>query len=591
MEAKAQQLQPLAGGSLHVLPLRIHMTREHSAELAGVQILSGAESHHPLLAKLLTLSGMMRRYLSVWFPEWSLDHLRRARRTPETSNRAGLAKPFPFVLYEKSAHGLIVAVANKAARDASIHPGLRLADACATLPNLVREEINRESDDNALTALMNWLLRFSPLIAIDDADALILDTTGCDHLFGGEVRMARELSLRLDDVGYDHRLAFAGTRGAAYALSHEKAEAQSPAILLSGDERDGLFNLPVSALRLSGKTLTLLRRFGLTRIGQLYDIDRKAIARRFHSREAAEAVCLRLDEALGQRPEPFEPFRPPPDHSVHLLCPEPLTDGAGINAGLVMLSDRICKALVARGIGAQTFVFRTFCSDGGLYSVHVNAARPVCAADHLLRLFKEKTDSIDPGFGIDLLQLEAFRTAPMAVGSRPLSGTLARADIDEAALSNLVDRINARLGEDRVTVTVPASHHLVDLAEEVRPFAGKIPKGTLRTDTMHGLRSIRVFDRAEPVEVVSEVPDGPPLRFVWHRLVHRVARADGPERIAPEWWTYLPPPPGEPRTPPRTRDYYRVEDTEGRRYWLFREGLYGDERGKSPEWFLQGLFA
>ena len=517
--------------------------------------------------------------------------MRRARRTAETSSRAGRAKPIPFVLYEKSAHGLIVAVANQAARDAGVHPGLRLPDACATLPNLLREEIDRDSDYKALIALMNWLVRFSPLIAIDEADALIIETTGCDHLFGGEASMARELSLRLDDVGYGHRLAFAGTRGAAYALAHEKAEAQLPAILLSGDEREGLFNLPVSALRLSGKTLILLRRFGLTRIGQLYDIDRKALVRRFHSREAAEAVCLRLDQALGQRPEPFEPFRPPPDHCMHLSCPEPLTDGAGINAGLVMLSNRLCKALAARGLGAQTFVFRTFCSDGGLYCVRVNAAQPVCAADHLLRLFKERTDSIDPSFGIDLMQLEAFRTAPMAVGSHPLSGALAQADIDESALSKLVDRINARLGEDRVTVTAPLSRHLVDMAEEVRPFSGKIPKGILRTGTVHGLRPIRVFERAEPVEVISEVPDGPPLRFVWHRLVHCVTRADGPERIAPEWWTYLPPPPGEPRTLPRTRDYYRVEDTEGRRYWLFREGLHGDKRGTNPDWFLQGLFA
>lgn len=484
-----------------------------------------------------------------------------------------------------------MAVANQAARDASLHPGMRLPDACATLPNLLREEIDRESDDKSLLALASWLVRFSPLIAIDEADALILETTGCDHLFGGEARMARELSRRLDEVGYGHRLAFAGTRGAAYALSHEKAGAQSPAILPFGDESEGLSNLPVRALRLSSMTLTLLRRFGLTRIGQLYEIDRKALERRFHSREAAEAVCLRLDQALGQRPEPFEPFRPPPNHCVHLSCPEPLTDGTGVKASLSTLSDRLCKALAAKGLGAQTFIFRTFCSDGSVNTLSVNAARPACAPNHLLRLFNEKTDRIDPGFGIDFLQLEAFRTAPMSVGSRPLSGALAQTDVDEAALSTLADRINARLGEGSVTVSVPVSRHLVDTAEEIRPFAGEIPKCTLASGIMYGLRPIRVFDRAERVEVVSEVPDGPPLRFVWHRLVHHITRADGPERIAPEWWTYLPSSPGEPRTLPRTRDYYRVEDTKGRRYWLFREGLYGDKRGAIPEWFLQGLFA
>ena len=502
-----------------------------------------------------------------------------------------MAKPAPFVLYEKSAHGLIVAVANQSARHASVYPGLRLPDACATLPNLLKEEIDRKSDGKALIALASWLVRFSPIIAIDEADALILETTGCDHLFGGESHMARELSRRLEEVGYSHRLAFAGTRGAAYALAHEKAAAQSHTVLPSGDEHHGLFDLPVSALRLSSETLTLLRRFGLTRIGQLYQIDRKALARRFHSHESAEAVCLRLDQALGHRPDPFEPFRPPPDQSVHLSCPEPLTDGTGINAGLVMLSERLCKELSAQGLGAQTFVFRTFSTDGSVHSLRINAARPVCAANHLLRLFKEKMDRIDPGFGIDLLQLEAFRTAHMTIGSRPLSGALAHSDMDEVALASLADRINARLGEGSVTVIVPVCRHLVDISEEVRPYTGEIPKGTPETGTMPGLRPLRMFDRSEPVTVVSEVPDGPPLRFVWNRIVHHITRADGPERIAPEWWTYLPPPPGEPRTLPRTRDYYRVEDTEGRRYWLFREGLYGDKHGTNPDWFLQGLFA
>ncbi|MBU1288718.1 MAG: DNA polymerase Y family protein [Alphaproteobacteria bacterium] len=520
-----------------------------------------------------------------------MDRLRRVRLRQETSSSSRRAKPKPFVLYEKSAQGLVIAVANEAARAASLYPGLRLSDARATLPHLLTEEIDRKSDERALIALATRLVRFSPLIALDEADALILETTGCDHLFDGEALMARELSHSLDKAGYGHRLAFAGTRGAAYALAHKKAGVQSPAILPSGDERDGLFDLPVSALRLSGKTLTLLRRFGLTRIGQLYEIDRKALARRFHSHEVAEAVCLRLDQALGKRPEPFEPFRPLPDHSVGLSCPEPLTDVTGINAGLAMLADRLSKALATEGLGAQTFVFRAVLSDGRVNSIGVNTARPVYACNHVLRLFHEKTDRIDPGFGIDTLQLEALRTAPMALGSRPLSGDLVQTDVDESALAILADRINARLGEGSVTVTVPISHHPVDMAEETRPFTGEIPNCTSHRVTMHGLRPIRMFDHPEQVQVISEMPDGPPLRFVWRRVVRRVTRADGPERIAPEWWTYLPPAPGEQRNLPRARDYYRVEDAEGRRYWLFREGLYGDGRGRTPDWFLQGLFA
>ncbi|WP_291201668.1 DNA polymerase Y family protein [Hyphomonas sp.] len=533
----------------------------------------------------------MRRYLSVWFPEWSLDRLRRVRRHPTDSLAERPAKARPFVLYEKSAHGLIVAATNEAARTSSLQPGLRLADARATLPDLTAEEVDRESDEESLKALASWLVRFSPLVALDGNDGLILEVTGCSHLFGGEACMAAELSLRLKAAGYGHRLAFAGTRGAAYALARGEALEDTPAILQSGSEQEGLENLPVSQLRLSDAAFTLLRRFGLTRIGQLYEIDRKALARRFHSREAADAVCMRLDQALGYRNEPFEPFRPPSDYIESLPCPEPLADSAGIHAGLTLLTGKLCRALDAAGLGAQSFVLRAFRSDGEVLTLRVNAALPVRTPDHVLRLFGDKAESIDPGFGIDLLQIEAFRTAAMTAGSRPLSGELAQNDIDETALAALADRINARLGEGSVTVTVPVARHPVDLAEETWPYAGKIMDGVLPAAGMKGLRPIRVFDRAERVEVMAQVPDGPPLSFVWRRVVRRVVRADGPERIAPEWWTYFPPRAGEAKSLPRARDYYRVEDADGRRYWVFREGIYGDRRGTAPDWFVQGLFA
>lgn len=482
-------------------------------------------------------------------------------------------------------------MANQAARASGLQPGLRLADARATLPDLTAEEMDRGNDEESLKALAAWLVRFSPLVALDGNDGLILETTGCAHLFGGEACMATELSLRLKAAGYGHRLAFAGTRGAAYALARGQAQEDTPAILESGSEQKGLENLPVSLLRLSDATLTLLRRFGLTRIGQIYEIDRKALARRFHSREAADAVCVRLDQALGYCNEPFEPFRPASDYIERLPCPEPLTDGAGVHAGLILLTGKLCTTLDAAGLGAQSFAFRAFRSDGEIVSLCINAALPVRAPNHVMRLFGEKAEGIDPGFGIDLLQIEAFRTASMTAGSRPLSGELAQNDLDETALAALADRINARLGEGSITVTVQVARHPVDLAEEIRPYVGKITDGVLTSAGMKGLRPIRVFDCPERVEVMAQVPDGPPLSFVWRRLVRRVVRADGPERIAPEWWTYLPPAAGKAQALPRARDYFRVEDADGRRYWVFREGIYGDGRGMTPEWFVQGLFA
>lgn len=513
------------------------------------------------------------------------------RHSMATSQTKKPVRLRPFILHEKSPHGLVVAAANQAALAVGIHPGLRFTDARATLPNIAAEEIDRESDRKALSALADWMVRFSPLVAIDGDDGLILEITGCDHLFGGEEKMAAELSARLSQAGYGHRIGIAGTVGAAWAMAHAAGGDNRPAILPSGREHAGLAPLPTGALRISNTALTLLRRFGLTRIGQLYDIDRKALARRFNSREPADAISLRLDQALGFQPETFAPFRPPPNYSSRLACPEPLTDATSINSGLTRLTEELCSYLSAEGLGAQTFHLLAFRSDGDVSAIRVNAARPVRSAEHILRIFGEKTAGIDPGFGIDLLLLEASRTGVMDAGSRPLSGDLSGSDLDVEALSALVDRINARLGEDAVTITLPEARHPVLMAEKTVPYAGQDMNGAPPPGNLPGLRPTRLLERPEQVEVIAEVPDGPPLRFVWRRKVRRVVRADGPERIAPEWWTYLPTQSGTTALLPRTRDYYRVEDQDGYRYWVYREGLYDDGRGEAPNWFVQGLFS
>lgn len=530
----------------------------------------------------------MKRYLSVWLPDWPLDRLRRARRQTQPGTSIKPAKPRALVLYEKSAHGLTVAAANGPARVAGIEPGLRLADAKATVPDLLHEEIDRAADLGALSALAKWMMRFSPLVAFDGADGLLLETTGCDHLFSGEAEMAAEMSRRLKLAGYGHRIAVAGTPGAAHALARGTDEAFHP-ILPSGREREGLAYLPMTTLRLSAEALTLLRRFGLTRIGQLYDIDRKALTRRFRSRQAADAVCLRLDQALGRRAEPFIPLRPPSDYIERLSCPEPLTDGAGVGEGLRQLTENLCSALSANGLGARSFTFHAFRSDGGVATLTVTAARPVRTPQHVLRLFREKIDQINPGFGIDLLQLEASRTDVMETSNRPLSGDLGGAGFDADAVAALADRIIARLGEGAVTIREMSARHPPHLATRQVSFAGLIPEAAPAPLT--GPRPIRMLERPERVMVMAQVPDGPPLQFTWRRRLRKVVRADGPERISPEWWAYLPPAPGQRGNLPRTRDYYRIEDTEGQRYWVFREGLYDDGRGMTPEWFVQGLFA
>ena len=572
----------------------------------------------------------MKRYLCVWFPDWPLTRLRRARRRsagkPSARTSAEAPEPRkPFVLLEDGTHGLRVAAANVSARELGIAPGLSFTDAKARCPDLVHEDVDRAADAKALARLGTWMIRFSPLVALDGEDGLMIETTGCDHLHGGEQAMMNAVSATLAGDAILHRLGLASTPGAASAL----ARAAPGGLLEEGKESDGLAALPIAALRISFEAETLLKRFGLRRIGQLYGIDRKALGRRFRSKSAADAVLLRLDQALGLRHEPLHPISPPPALSARLACPEPLLAKEGILSGLHTLADQLCADLAARGEGARAFAFHAFRADGGLSSVSINLARPSRTPKHVLRLFDEKVERIDPGFGIDLLLLEARRTGLMETSPAALSGDLAASDSDPVLLAALADRITAKLGEGVVSLVIPAESHLPERAEPHAAFADALPVN--RTPAAHeGPRPIRLIEPPEEIKVLAEVPDGPPLRFVWRRISRSVTRADGPERIAPEWWTYTAPPPaaaspegvdrkwldpkldkradaaliaklradleardeGDPVSNlPRARDYYRVEDETGRRYWVFRQGLYHDGRGQAPTWFVHGVFA
>ncbi|MEM1036743.1 MAG: DNA polymerase Y family protein [Pseudomonadota bacterium] len=529
------------------------------------------------------------------------------------------------MLVETGAHGLCVASANKAAQAIGLTEGLAFTDAKARAPHLHHQDIDRAADAKALEALAKWLIRFAPLVALDGRNGIMLETTGCDHLYGGEAAMVADVSRILSREQIPHRMGLASTQVAASAV----ARGASGRVLPIGCEKDGLADLQISALRVSNEAETLLRRFGLNRIGQLYDIDRKALARRFQSKSNADAVLLKLDQALGYRCDPIKPLRPAPAKRVELKCLEPIATGGAIEIGLETLTIQLCKDLKSFGQGARHFTLTAYRSDGTLASIEVSAARPVNMPSHIVQLFSERIDQIDPGFGIDLLTLEARRTGPMDESAVALSGDLAAQDTDIVALSALADRVAAKLGEGAVQVTAFQESHRPDLAEQKRPFEGDIPK-QLSSNPQAGPRPLRLLRQPERVQVLAEVPEGPPLRFVWRRVARKVAKADGPERIAPEWWTYTAPPPSaapqedaprkwltpkfDPRADaaliaktrtefeqmqtaetvrnlPRARDYYRVEDDEGRRYWVFREGLYNDGRGGAPDWYVHGLFA
>ena len=476
-----------------------------------------------------------------------------------------------------------------------------VADARARLPMLRVADAEPAACARALAAVTGWCTRYTPWTAVNGPDGVFLDVTGCAHLFGGEAALLADLTGRLEGFGLEARAALAETPGAAWAMARF-GDGDAVEIVLPGATRAALAALPVAALRLPPADAAVLSRLGLARIGDLYDLPRAALARRF-----GDGVARRLDQALGRAPDPVSPRPPVAPHRVHRAFAEPVLLGEEIGAALDDLLARLCARLSLVGRGARRLALTLMRLDGSRVDLAIGTSAPARDPRHLARLFAERLVGIDPEFGIGSMTLTA--TATEALGARQLrldglvvgglaAGGLAAggpaaselatsdgADGREGGIAPLIDHLGNRLGAEAVMRFAPRRSHLPERAARRAPAFAGTPAGGEKPEApiATGPRPLRLLDPPEPVEAVAPVPDDPPLMFRWRRAVHRVARADGPERIAPEWWREAAPPARE------TRDYYRVEDEDGRRFWLYRRGLY--RPGAAPTWFLHGFFA
>lgn len=478
--------------------------------------------------------------------------------------------------------GLVLTALNPAARRLGLRAGQAHADARAMVPTLVSVPAEPDRDRAVLRRLALWAERYAPTVAMDETpgqEGLVLDMTGGVHLFGGEGALVRDIETRLEAAGVPARAALADTCGAAWALARFGEAKIAP----EGRTREALRDLPMEALRLGEEALRLLRRLGLRRIGELYGLPRAGLARRFRG-EAGLQLVRRLDQALGAEAEPLEPVRPAPLYRAWRVFAEPLIDVEGVAHSLPELVQALAAQLGRDGRGARRLVLTAFRVDGRTTAIEAGLSAPGAAPAHLLRLLKERgLERLDLGFGADALMLEASRAEGLTARQEDFDP--ARPGAGEGALAALIDRLEARLGEGAVRRPALRDSHLPERSEAwVR--AGPLPPQGEGAD--HGRpRPLFLLDPPEPVETVAELPDSAPVRFVWRKVLRRVARAEGPERLGPEWWRA----PDGPH-PERTRDYYRVEADDGRRYWLFREGLYGREDAeRPPSWWLHGVFA
>jgi protein ImuB len=518
----------------------------------------------------------------------------RAHAAPTAWARAPLARfahpttntDAPLAVVAKIKSALRLVALNEAAERLRLSPGQALADARAMIPALNTIDEDSAADEALLDAIADWAERYTPLVALAPPHGLILDTTGAAHLFGGEEAMRADLVDRLREQGFLARAAIADTPGAAAAL----ARFGEPMVVPSGAAPAVLASLPLASLRLDQETVFALERVGLKRIGQIIDAPRAPLAARF-----GRVLLRRLDQALGIEEEAINPRRPLPALIAERRFAEPIMLEDDIAATLSSLAGALAKKLEARGEGGRVFELALFRVDGAVSRTEVGTSRPLRAPKLVRELFREKfaglAEEIDAGFGFDMVRLAVLATAPADPSQIDLTGEAS----GEADLDQLIDRIGARLGPERVGRILAEDTHIPERAsrmsedrEQMADDRGrKIETSVLSSDIRHLSsdpvinRPLRLFERPEPVEAIAEVPDGPPVRFRWRRAVYEVARAEGPERIAAEWW--------RDGGDELTRDYFRVEDPSGHRFWLFREGLFGRETA-APRWYLHGVF-
>lgn len=437
-------------------------------------------------------------------------------------------------------------------------------------PQLMAAEAQPEADARAFEALCERLMRYSPIVSIHALGEAFIDITGCQRLFGGEENILADVLARLAGAGFEARAGLADAAGGAWAVAR-----YGGGIVPHGQLRTALAPLPVEALRLDAPIAERLKRFGLKRVGQLYDLPRAPLTARFTGQ-----LLTRLGQALGEEPEPLTPLHPAPKFYADLKLPEPIASADAVIECLKRLAEDLCAKLEKAGEGGRRFELTLFRGDNDVARLAVGTSRPARAPAHILRLFETRLDDlggdIDAGFGFEQLRLSAGETARIPASQQAAF----ERDAADEALAEFKDRLSNRLGGARVCRARFRSSHLPERAAGLAPVMK--PREEAVAAAPPAPRPIKLLPRPEEIEALAEVPDGPPARFIWRRVSYAVVRASGPERIADEWFRRK-----EPRP---TRDYYRIEDETGRRYWVFREGLYGRE-GVAPRWFLHGFFA
>lgn len=466
-----------------------------------------------------------------------------------------------------------------------------MADARALYPALQVHQADFVGETRKLKELNIACGRYTPWAAIDTDGALRsgamdgsaglwLDVTGCAHLFGGEQALLEDIVRRFGKAGFHICAALADTPGAAWALARYGISAESNILITAPHKaREALAPLPAAALRLEGDILEHLDRVGLRQIGDLLDMPRAPLASRF-----GETVVRRIDQAMGRMDEPISPRRTPIRFAARLAFAEPIGRIDDVRLVLERLLATLCDQMSQTDHGVRRLELRLYRVDSTIATAMIGTSRPSRDPHHLTRLFEDKITDLYLGFGVEVAALLALRTEIQGTSQTDLEGRTTNRLHEETA--QLVDRLSGRFGPRRVTRLQPVTSHLPERARCEVPAAKQIKAADWQPDehVRAQPRPLQLFIHPMPIDVMAPVPDGPPVMFRWRKQQHRVRAAEGPERIAPEWWQAE-----DRQLSPELRDYYRIEDVDGRRFWVFREGLFRPDH--TPNWYLHGFFA
>ncbi len=499
---------------------------------------------------------MIKRFVAVWFKHIKTDWMQK--KNPNLKDVA-------FVLAKPDHGRMMITEVSKNAKAKGIGAGMIVSDAKVICPALKVIDDISGLNEKLLKNIAEWCIRYAPVVAIDLPDGIILDATGCTHLWAGEEAYLKDIINKLKSFGYNIRAAIADTIGTAWAVSRY---GRLKAIIKSGEQELALSPLPPIALRIEPDINEKLQKLGLTEIGSLINMQASALRRRFGA-----DFLLRLNQALGAKEEFIQSIIPLAEYSERLPCFELIQTKTGIDIALQQLLETLCKRLIKEGKGLRHANFIAHRIDNKIEMITIRTNHASNNPKHLFRLFEYKIETIEPASGIELFILEA--TNIEKVISIQQSFWTTNGSLESREIAELLDNIENKFGENIIHRYLPDEHHWPERSLKKVFSLKQKPHIDWQKDK---LRPANVLPVPQPIKVTAPIPDYPPMNFQFNNKLHKVIKADACERIEAEWWI----------EGGLHRDYYIVENEEGKRYWLYRLGHYNEE--EKPQWFMHGVF-